>query len=498
MSSSDAEFSKWRAFFWPIHRHECRKLIPMMIILFLICFDYSVVRNAKDVVVVTAEASGAEVIPFIKVWVLLPMAVLLTLIFTKLSNRFSQETVFYLMTSGFLLFFTLFALLFYPFSDYFHPHALANQLAAQLPAGFKGLIAMGRNWTFTLFYVAAELWGSIILGVLFWGFANEITKITEARRFYAMLSVIGSFAGVIAGLVANWVIDETSWALTLSTQLFLIITCGLAAMVVFRWMNVHVLGTSRFRNLHRVTHGKTEQKKLSMWESFGYLANSPYLLCIAALVFGYNLVINLIEVVWKDALRNLYPDAVNYSRYMNGVSIAVGVIATSASFFISRWIALFGWTRISLITPVIMLVTGLGFFGFMVFPDAFSLHFLGELSPLAIAVFFGAAQISLSKGAKYSVFDATKEMAFIPLDHESKLKGKAAIDGVGSRLGKSGGSLIHQGLLMLFGSLAASAPYVGLIMVIAITGWIIATKALGKQFVAKITAKGREEIGEHV
>ncbi len=99
--SSDATFSRWRAFVWPIHSYECKKLIPMMLMLFLICFNHSVLRNVKDAVVVTAESSGAEVIPFIKVWVLLPMAVLFTLVFTKLSNRFSQEKVFYIVITFF-------------------------------------------------------------------------------------------------------------------------------------------------------------------------------------------------------------------------------------------------------------------------------------------------------------------------------------------------------------------------------------------------------------
>lgn len=34
---------------------------------------------------------------------------------------------------------------------------------------FAGPIAILRNWTFCMFYVMAELWGSVVVSVLFWG-----------------------------------------------------------------------------------------------------------------------------------------------------------------------------------------------------------------------------------------------------------------------------------------------------------------------------------------
>ncbi len=492
------EFGKFRSLFWPIYRHEVRKIAPMMMMLFLICFNYSILRNVKDAVVVTAESSGAEVIPFIKVWVLLPMAILVTLIFTKLSNRYSQERVFYLTISSFLLFFGAFTFIFYPFRDFLHPHALADSLETTLPAGFKGLVAMFRNWSFTIFYVICELWGSMVLSVLFWGFANEITKITEARRFYSMLGLVASFAGIFAGLAANYVTNDQSWEATLRILVSIIIACGCLTMLIFRWMNKNVLVGDNFDELHKTTTELKPKQKLSMRESFSYLSNSKYLICIAVLVVCYNLVINLVEIVWKDQLRQLYPSTVDYSRYMNYTTSAVGVIATLTSLCMSQLIARFGWTRTALITPVIMLVTSAGFFAFMLFRHdlAEPVLLLTGTTPLAIAVFFGAAQVCMSKACKYSVFDSTKEMAFIPLGHECKLKGKAAIDGVGSRFGKSGGSLVHQVLLMFFGTVSMSAPYVAIILMLVIAGWMVAARSLGKQFAAIIGDKGREEIGE--
>ena len=61
-------------------------------------------------------------------------------------------------------------------------------------------------------------------------------------------------------------------------------------------------------------------------------------------------------------------------------------------------------------------------------------------------------------------------MAFIPLDSTQKLQGKAAIDGVGSRLGKGASSLIYQFLLIVLPSISACVPFVALIV---ITGLLV-------------------------
>lgn len=498
MSVSDKEFGRLRAFFWPIYRHEVKKILPMLLMMFFICFNYSVLRNMKDAVVVTAKSSGAEAIPFIKVWVLLPMAILFTLIFAKLSNRFSQERVFYIIISFFLIFFALFTFGLYPHQDFLHPHQLADQLEKVLPAGFKGMIAMCRNWSFTLFYVISELWGSMVLTVLLWGLVNEVTKMTEARRFYSMLGVISSIAGISAGVGANLLTENRTWEETLNVLTLVIILLGCLTMLVFAWMNKYVLNTASFQEIHRAGKPVEKKKRLSMRESFSYLSNSKYLICIAVIVVCYNLVINLVEIVWKDQLRQLYPLNKDYNHYMNTMTSMVGIFATLTSLFMSQLISRFGWTRTALITPVIMLVTSAGFFAFMLFREDLSgpaLKLFGT-TPLAIAVFFGAAQVCMSKACKYSVFDSTKEMAFIPLGHECKLKGKMAIDGVGSRLGKSGGSLIHQGLLMFFATVSTSAPYVAFILMTVIIGWMMATRSLGKQFTNLIGEREREDIGE--
>ena len=128
-------------------------------------------------------------------------------------------------------------------------------------------------------------------------------------------------------------------------------------------------------------------------------------------------------------------------------------------------------------------VTGLGFFALNIFPDGISpaAAFLGT-TPLMMAVLLGALQNILSKSSKYSLFDPCKEMAFIPLDQDSKTKGKAAIDVVGVLLGKSGGSLLQQILIFATGSLVAATPYLAAFLTAVIVLWFRATNSLAKQF----------------
>lgn len=492
--SSQSTFGSWRTYLWPIHRNELAKFLPLLLMAFFISFNFNILRNMKDSLVITAASSGAEIIPFIKVWVLVPMAVLMTFFFTRLVNHFTRDKVFYIMMGTFLVFFFLFTFILYPFRDYLHPHTAADYLQGVLPAGFKGFIAMFRYWTFTGFYVLAELWGTMILSILFWGFANEVTKVNEAKRFYGLLGIGANFSGVAAGQIAIFLsptvynvrlpFGHDAWEQTLILTMSTVLISGVLIVLIFRWLNNRSLKEEKIQKEKIPQQEEIPAKKMSMRQNFAYLANSKYLICIALVVFCYNMVINLTEVMWKDQVRQLYSSPNDYYTYMGQISTIMGVIATLTAWFISgNSLRKCGWTFTALIPPVILLVTSIGFFSFLLFKvQLVGIVALVGSTPLALAVLFGSAQNCLCRASKYSLFDATKELAFIPLDRESKLKGKAAIDGVGSRLGKSGGSVMYQGLLIIFGSLSAVTPYISAIILGVICVWIASVRALGRRF----------------
>jgi len=106
-----------------------------------------------------------------------------TAIYAKLCDNLEPKNVFYACVIPFLLFFASFALIIYPNNGFLHPHAFVDMVAGHLPAGFGAPLAIVRNWSFALFYVLAEMWGSVVTSLLFWGFANEVTTIDEAKKY---------------------------------------------------------------------------------------------------------------------------------------------------------------------------------------------------------------------------------------------------------------------------------------------------------------------------
>lgn len=481
-----------------------KKVLPLGFMLFCILFNYTILRDTKDVLVVTAPGSGAEIIPFLKTWVNLPLAIGFTVLYAKLANILSNEQLFYTCIFPFIAFFGAFAFVLYPLKEALHPTAFAERLLEMAGPRFVGPIAILRNWTFCLFYVMAELWGSVVVSVLFWGFANQITNVDEATKFYPLFGLGANVALIFSGRAvkyfskvrANLPPGVDGWGLSLKGLMSMVVVGGLIIAGVYWWMNRQVVPQVELR-----APKKKKKAKMSVGESFSFLLKSRYIRDLATLVLAYGISINLVEVTWKSKIKAQFPNPNDYSAFMGDFSSATGTV-TLVMMLLSRFIfQRFGWGVAALITPVMLLSTGAVFFGLILFgaPLEPMLANIG-MTPLYLAVLVGAAQNIFSKSSKYSLFDPCKETAYIPLDDEVRTKGKAAIDVICNPMGKSGGALIQQMLILSLGSLAASVPYLAVILLVISGCWIVAARSLDKQFTelqkeemrAKLQAKKAE------
>ncbi|CAI5515429.1 unnamed protein product [Closterium sp. Naga37s-1] len=476
-----------------------KKIIPLGIIFFCILFNYTILRDTKDVLVVTAPGSGAEIIPFLKTWVNLPMAIGFMLLYGQMANVLSKQALFYTCIIPFLAFFGSFAFVIYPLRHVLHPTAFAEHLLSVMGPRFMGPISILRNWSFCLFYVMAELWGSVVVSVLFWGFANQICTVDEAKQFYPLFGLGANVALIFSGRTVKYFSalrgqlppGVDGWGISLQGMMSIVVAFGLVICGVYWWVDRNVVNDP---SLPKGTGKKKKSKpKMSMGESMKFLLSSRYVRDLATLVVAYGISINLVEVTWKSKIKAQFPNPNDYSSFMGDFSSMTGIV-TFAMMLLSRVIfRKYGWGTAALITPTVLLLTGVAFFGLVLCggPLTPALASIG-MTPLLAAVYVGAAQNIFSKSAKYSLFDPCKEMAYIPLDEETKVKGKAAIDVVCNPLGKSGGALIQQFLIFAFGSLANSTPYLGAILLGIVVAWLAAARSLDAQF----TPLAAEELQE--
>lgn len=478
---------------------ERKKLLPLALMFFCILFNYTILRDTKDVLMVTAPKSGAEVIPFIKTYVNLPAAIGFTAVYSKLCDKMDQKNVFYTCTIPFLVFFGFFAWFIFPNTAFLHPHGFCDMLAAALPAGFSAPLSIIRNWSYAVFYVMAEMWGSVVASLLFWSFANEVTTVDEAKKYYPLFGMGANVALIFSGQYVKWVSKMRAnlppgvdpWGVSLKYLMAAIIGGGGAMLGLFKYMQDKVLTDPNCIDQEKRKQKSSKKKvKMGMRESAKFLMNSPYIRDLATLVISYGMCINIVEVSWKAKLKMAYPDPNAYSTFMGNFSSATGSV-TLIMMLLGRTIfEKFGWKKAAMVTPTMIGVTGLAFFTLNIFAPTFApiAASLGT-SPLMLAVLVGAAQNILSKSSKYSLFDPCKEMAYIPLDQDSKTKGKAAVDVIGNPLGKSGGSLIQQALIFAVGSLAAATPYLAGILGVLVFFWYRAANSLGDQFEAAMESE---------
>jgi AAA family ATP:ADP antiporter len=502
-AGGQSEFSMLRRIFFPIRTYELKKVIPMAFIFFFILTNYSLLRNIKDSLVVTAPNSGAEVLSFLKLFCVTPVAIVFLVVYAKASNILSNERLFYATLMPFILFFGLFGFVIYPHLDFFQPTAATVAAWQEAFPRYRWIISIFGNWTYSLFYILAELWGSAIISLSFWQFANQVTKISEARRHYAFFGLMAQTALIVSGILGEHfsratVEGSNVWGHSLHWLMGMFLVFCVLMVVLYRWMHLYVLTDKRFYDVEEMATAKSSKKKkakMSLSQSFKAIFTSPYLGLIAVLVVSYGVSINFIEGVWKSQLKLRYPDPNAYNTFMSQFTLVTGLVSMLMMFVGGNILRLFRWFTAAVITPMLLLALGSLFFAFVLFKSHLEdlLHYFG-ITSLVLAVFFGAAVNILIKSTKYALFDLTKEMAYIPLDEEMKVKGKAVVDVLGGRLGKSGGAGFQSLLFILLpgATYFQIAPFVAVAFLFICFLWIFAVKGLSQRIEAISSVPAKE------
>lgn len=158
---------------------------------------------------------------------------------------------------------------------------------------------------------AAELWGSVVVSLMFWGFANEVSTVKEAKKYYPLFGLganvalifSGLFVRYVSGLRRGWAAAAATgaaaaidpWGRSLQYLMGGVAGGGLLILACFRYITTRVLTDPECMDQVAVKKAKTKTS-MSLKESASYLANSKYIRSLATLVIAYGMSINIVEV----------------------------------------------------------------------------------------------------------------------------------------------------------------------------------------------------------
>ena len=499
-----SKYGKFLDYVWPISRAEAPKFLFITLLMFCILGIQNLIRAMKDSVINTMI--GTETISFLKFWGVLPAAFLITIVYVKLVSVMKGENIFYLIMSVFLGFFLLFAFYLFPNHELIHLNPeTVNNLVESYP-NFKWFILLLSKWSFSLFYIIAELWPNAIFALLFWQFVNKITTVDESKRFYPLFGLFGQTGLYIAGTflinlpkINDYFVELFNLSSSRSVVSIQIVVCvvsvlGCIGLATFWIINNKILDIAATENLQF----RVKKNQMGVKESLQMIINSRYIRLITILLFTYGVAINLVEGPWKAEASKIYKTPTEFAAFVGNYLSYTGILTIIFVLLGSNIVRRLGWMAAAIITPFMVLLTGLAFFCVANFDPVatFMMLSFSFTDPIMLAIAIGAIQNVLSKSSKYTLFDSTKEMSYVPLDEQLKTRGKAAADMIGTKLGKSASALLQSMIFVIIPAATYSSisPFLMVIFAIVCIVWIWAVIELNKEYKAVCDNKGGESI----
>lgn len=499
MDNQNSGFGKIRSIIWPIHSFELKKFLPMSFLMFTILFVYSAVRDLKDVFIQSyAVSGGAELIAPLKSVFVFPAAILTVFLFSYLVDKYGMGTTFYIVVSSFILFFIMFVFILFPNASKIHWSQETIEYFRNIsPSFLYYVIPCIGNWSYSLFFVLAETWGSIMVSSFFWHFANQVTYESEVNRFYAFYSLFGSIGRLISGKyierLSN-VEDSTDFDRNVRVLIGIAIFACVLTMTTYHYISVNIVSKLKTNSFPKKRSVINPKKKFNFLKSLKLIFSSRYLFFILMLSICYGVSINLFEGVLKGHMRDISKTPSNIGKIMGKISQSTALFNILFTFISTYILRKFKWKYSVLVTPVIILSLGSIFFSLMCSTKLKS-DIITEAMFSNFALWVGMTMDSFSKGAKFCLFDTTKGIAYRPLKPEEQAQGQSAVEILGGRGGKGLGAIITMMFTsVLFPGSKILDHTVGffILFVSIVVVWIISCNQLGNLYEKKVNENNKK------
>ena len=463
-----------------------RKTLAMGLLVMLTVIGYNIMRGMKKAVMLSLPSAGAAYIPFVKTMLVMPLSIVIGAIYLLIRHKRGIVTAYYTITLSFLAYFLLFTFVLLPGIAYVTPDPtwIAN-IQANYPH-FKFLIGLLSNWPIAIYYVAAELWGTYSLVVLFWQIANELYSPQEATDTYPFFIFISSISIIIASFVLQ-LLSASDAPLVSCTITMSLLTIGMI-------MIVNTLSTQHDFSQTRYATPKNSKKTISLSDSIRLTLTSPHVLYIGICVFSFGMLVNFFELSLDHKLSEYYSDTKLLLEFQSWFTRTKGLLCIAANFINAILLRRIGWFGVAMITPCICILSA-NLFLFSAYHVDFIQNALHLTSAEEMVLLTGCILLVVTYACKYSFFDTTKELAFTPLPNSVKASAKAVADGICGRAGKSGSSFVQATLITVTAAQAIPdiIPYLLYCGVFLSVFWIWSMTRLSSSYHEKMQSLSANE-----
>ncbi len=279
---------------------------------------------------------------------------------------------------------------------------------------FWFLFRLDATWVSVAFYLAGLILGVLLISQ-FWTLANIVYDPRQAKRLFGFIGGGAPLGGIAGSALAAYARQIGSVNLILPSAVLMLCSAGLVAFII---------GRERV-DADPVASVKTE-KGVSVTEAFDLLRSSAHLKIIA-LVISFAAV----GAAIVEQQLNMAAQAAKGAGATDSITAflaQVGLWTSSIGFIIQVWL-----------TSKIHRYLGIGF-ALMVLP--ISLGSTAVVMLLNAALWAPGLARVMDQSLRYTVDKTTREILFLPLAADIKLKAKSFVDVTVDRAAKAVGALV--------------------------------------------------------
>lgn len=428
------------------------------LLLLLILSSQNFLHIVKDAMPMTL-GNGFSMIPILRIMSMI-ITTLLFPIYYFLINRYSIADIF-------IAFFMLSIIMLLTLGFIIFPSQINNSMI-NISNSIEGVIYY---WHISLFYIFCDIWTFLAYGLLFWNTLNTAFNNHQAKEHYNFFLSFGNTGLIIAGILSLVIFNKK---IRLDSNLiqiqFLFII--LSAIFLLCIAIVYYISNQYLSNM-RKEHMKNKSKKLKLniIESIKYIIGNKYIMLMFLLSISYSVVQQLAEPHYQEEKKKMFNTFNNFVQINSVISIIIGIISIILNHYGKKIYNRISWLGTSLIAPISITF----FLSLFLISKIIARIFAVENIYLHYIIFsLSILQFIVIKSIRFSIWDFSFEMLYVPLNSEQQSKGKAAISLLSAKYGKA----LAQLYLM-----TTTDPFLILITVSILASiWIYSTINIAKKY----------------